>query len=209
MRSRLVGPPGLSLGGAARGPAAGWPTARGGVYMMSTVGGDVAVAELEAAIKAQGEAVRRLKAAEDKDKEAIERAVAQLLALKAKLPAGAPPPATAPPPPPAAAKQGGSGSLKKEGSESDSGGGASRPKKKGGGGGGEEALDLSDDELFQRRLQKAGSLAAAGQVPYAYGYSRTHLSDAFAVEFKDLAAGEVNEKAKVSCVCVRKGGRGG
>eukprot|EP00967_Tisochrysis_lutea_P046338 scaffold56312_cov29-Tisochrysis_lutea.AAC.1 len=130
------------------------------------------LAQLEAAIQAQGDLVRQLKAAESRDADAIAAAVADLLALKAKLPTAEVPKQPAQTPP---KKKDGPSKRKLESEE-----------------------ELSEDELFQRRLQKAQALAAAGKQPYAYSYERTHTSDVFARDFADLPAGAVDEDASVS-----------
>ena len=126
-------------------------SALGGVRMMCGEGGDTAVAELEAAITAQGGKVRDLKTAEPKDKAAIGAAVAELLALKARLPSAEPPKAPVVAPPPPKKKAGGGGKK----------GGAAAPAV-------DAEADLSEDELFQRRVAKASAISASGAEPYAY-----------------------------------------
>jgi len=148
----------------------------GGLRMCSGGGGS-ALADLERDIQAQGEVVRKLKAAAERDEAAIKAAVERLLALKAQLPA---------PVEPLPAKGGGKGGGGK-------GGGG-----KGRGGSGAAEAELSESEIFRVRLDKAQAVAAGGNTPYAYSFAPTHSSAAFAEAFESLSPGAEDTSAEVA-----------
>ena len=153
----------------------------GGLRMCSGGGGS-ALADLERDIQAQGEVVRELKVAAERDEAAIKAAVERLLALKAQLPAPVEPPP---------AKSGGKGGGGKGGGGRGGGG-------KGGGGSGAAEAELSESEIFRVRLDKAQAVAAGGHTPYAYSFAPTHSSATFAEAFESLSPGAEDASAEVA-----------
>ena len=60
------------------------------------------------------------------------------------------------------------------------------------------AEELSMDDLMAKRLEKAATMRANGQEPYAYSFAATHLATQLADEFESLGAGEVDDAADVA-----------
>ena len=139
LAARGCGAPHRACGGGARVAAAA--RQRRPLVMAAAAGVDLAA--LEAEIKAAGDRVRTLKAAETKDEAAIAAAVAELLELKGRLP-GAPP----------EKPKKGKGKQQQQQQQKKGGGG-------GGGGGGRQGLTprAADYSLWYQEVIQAAELA--------------------------------------------------
>jgi lysyl-tRNA synthetase class 2 len=142
--------------------------------LYSTVGDNVE--ELNEKIKAKGDEIRQLKA-DGIDKEALAPHIAELLALKAQLPADESKPVEKKPAP---KKKG--GQQKQQNNNS---------KKK-------PAEPLSESEIKLNRLAKVDAMREAGVEPFEYTYDVTTSAAKLAADYADkLEPGEEDEESDV------------